>query len=175
MRIQPEIHRSLVITAMLLLGPSSCGEELLPETRVWVAGRGEPVTDQDAPLACSLDGVTDGQGIAIRHLLPENVEIDAPVQILVETPCTSLTATMKHDTRWFDDLMRGVAQTTVVAPAGAACDLTVTVEIANDRHVCSSRDEKIDTDAASDPACADLDDVCAATIASDPERAPAGE
>ena len=175
MRIHHRIQRSLAITAMLLLGPSGCGEELLPETRMWIAGRGEPVTDPDYRLACSLNGVTDEQGVSIRHLLPENVETDVPVQILVETPCTSLTATMKHDVRWFDDIMRGVAQTTVVAPAGAACDLTVTVEIANDRHVCSSRDEKIDTDGASDPACARLADVCADALADDPERTPASE
>jgi hypothetical protein len=162
MRIHAKIHHALAVTPMLLLGPTACNEELLPETYIWLASEPRPETVEDG-LACELSGVVDGEGISIRHQLPRNVETDLPVQILVETPCTSTTSTMKHDTKTVENVMRGVAETTVVAPPGAACNVSITVEIANDRQVCSS--------AEAEAACQNLDEVCADALADDPERA----
>lgn len=152
---------SLSITA-LLLGASGCDNWTDPEVRVWLAGKTEPAID-DENLGCNLAGVADHQGVSIRHSLPEDVETDRPVEIRAETPCTAITTTMQHD-------VDGIAQTTLVAPAGAACSLSITVAIANDRHVCSSRDDDTDLGGAADPACARLDEVCAEVPDDDPER-----
>lgn len=174
MRTHAKICRMLAMSAMLLLGASGCGEEVRPETRIWLAGQREPDTSQDDRLACKLEGVADDQGVSIRHLLPEGVETELSVQVRLETPCTSTTATMKHDTKVLDDIERGVAHTTVIAPAGATCSLSVIVEIANDRQICTSRDENPDVGGAADPACKSLDEVCAA-VDDDPERATTTE
>lgn len=177
MRTHTAARSTLSMLAMLVLGPLACGDELVPETRVWLAGRREPSTDQDEPLACKVTDVIDNQGVSIRHQLPRDVETDLPVEVLAETPCTSITATMKHTMESFgddangDEILRGVAQTTIAAPAGAACSLTITVEISNDRHVCSSRNEMTDVGNAADAACKDLDEVCTDALADDPERA----
>lgn len=108
-----------------------------PTVQVWPAAA-------TTPSDCNLKEIDDHQGIRVSHQLPGDVTTELPVEITVDTPCTSATTTMRHDEN-------GLAGTTVEAPAGSSCGITVTVRVANDVRVCRR-------DTAGD--CESLETVC---------------
>ncbi|MEX1367870.1 MAG: hypothetical protein AB1Z98_32375 [Nannocystaceae bacterium] len=160
MPTQPHPLLRLALTTALAASPLACDTEE-PETTVWLAGQFQPSPRDDTNLGCRIDGVVDGQGVALLHELPAEVDTDREVKIRMDTPCTSTESTMRHDAA-------GVAEATVVAPPGASCSLTVTVEIANDLQVCA-------TGTPSPQVCAELDQLCAEVVDDDPERATTGQ
>jgi len=139
----------LSLLAAFAVGGLACDAEE-PTTAVWIAGAASPSIDPETRLGCSIDGIVDHQGVTIRHQLPVDVETDQSLSITVTTPCDAVTMSARHDTD-------GRAETTVVAPAGAACMLSVTVEIANDHQVCTS--------GGGEKECLGLDEICASAEA----------
>ncbi len=152
MRTRPRTNR-LTLVALLALAPA-CDAAETPTTAIWVAGASPPAINPETQLGCAIDEIEDHQGVTIRHQLPDTVEVEVPLTITVLTPCVESTTTARHD-------LSGRAETTVVAPAGAACGLTVTVEIADDRQVCGHN-------ATNPKACMGLDEICA-PVDADPD------
>lgn len=122
-----------------------CGKEVAPELRVVApeASLGATITDMPNSLAA----VTEGQSLLVLHRLPDDVALDAPIHVRLETPCDAVERDVATS--------GSSAISAFVAPLGASCSLTVTATVSN-----STRVVRITGTAA----CANLTAICGSAI-----------
>lgn len=101
--------------------PEANGPELCAFTAAELSDqRLDELECSDNPVAPT---VKDGEAIFVLHTLHEDVEVDEAVRVKVTTPCTSTSASARHDD--------GKVLLAFVAPPGAECSLGIQADILN--------------------------------------------